>query len=299
MDLGGLVVPVPTLFGDDGGLETGRNSRFARALSEARVDHLFVLGSLGEFPSVNEEERGRLVDTVVESVTGATDVWVGVGAPSTAEALRLADQAEGLGASALVAVPPYYLRPTEAAVERYYRALSEAVSVPLLAYNIPAFVGYALAPPLVQRLARDGVLAGIKDTGPAFETIEKFLDGSPDGFVVLPGNDRFASRALARGAQGAVMGLANLAPSLCVDLVRAGREGRTSDADRAQGLIDRLAAVVDTGPFPSTLKFLLHRWRGIDVGYRSPYDALSPDERSRVELALPSVEADLAGSLRG
>lgn len=299
MDLGGLVVPVPTLFDENGGLETGRNSRFARALSEDRVDHLFVLGSVGEFPSVNEEERGRLIDTVVESATGATDVWVGVGAPSTQEALRWADQAEGLGAAALVAVPPYYLHPSEASIERYYRALAETASVPLLAYNIPAFVGYALRPSLVHRLAREGVLAGIKDTGPSIDSLAGFLDGAPDGWVVLPGNDRFAAPGIARGARGAVMGLANIVPSLCVELVRAARDSRTEDAAAAQGKVDRLAAVADSGPFPSTLKLLVRRFRGVDVGYRAPYDALSAEEEARVLAALAPLETELAAYRHG
>lgn len=298
MDLGGLVVPLPTLFDETGALETGRNSQFARALSEARVDHLFVLGSAGEFPSVDDAERARLVDTVVESATGATDVWVGVGAPTTRQALRFADQAEELGAAALVAVPPYYLRPTEASIERYYRAIAASASVPLLAYNIPAFVGYALAPALVHRLARDGVLAGIKDTGPSIDSVEGFVQGAPPGWVVLPGNDRLAGPSIARGARGAVMGLGNLLPQLCGGLVRAAREGRSAEAEAAQRKVDALASVVDAGPFPSTLKFLLAKFRGVAVGFRAPYDPLSPEEETRVLAALASIEPELAEALR-
>ncbi len=294
MDLGGLVVPVPTLFGDDGTLDTGRNSKFARALSERRVEHLFVLGSLGEFPCVRNEERAKLIDTVVESVTGATDVWVGVGAPSTAEAVRFADQAEALGAAALVAVPPYYLRPTEAAVERYFRALADEASVPLLAYNIPSHVGYALSPDLVHRLARDRVLAGIKDTTDSLASLEGFLDDRPDGFAVLPGNDRFASAGIGRGAAGAVMGLGNLVPDLCGKLVRAARAADRATASEAQQLVDALAAVVDSGPFPSTVKLLAHRLRRAEVGYRAPFEALTPEEEARVLDRLRPLEKELA-----
>ncbi len=294
MNLGGLVVPVPTLFGDDGALDTGRNSKFARTLSERRVDHLFVLGSLGEFPSVGNEERARLIDTVVESATGATDVWVGVGAPSTAEAVRFADQAESLGAAALVAVPPYYLRPTEAAVERYYRDLAEEVSVPLLAYNIPSLVGYALSPDLVHRLAHDGILAGLKDTTDSFGSLTAFLEGKPDDFAVLPGNDRFASGGVGQGAAGAVMGLANLVPALCVRLLRDVRAGDAEKAAEEQRLVDALAAVVDAGPFPSTVKFLAARLRNAEVGYRAPYGPLTSVEEARVLERLRPLETEIA-----
>jgi dihydrodipicolinate synthase/N-acetylneuraminate lyase len=292
MGLGGLVVPVPTLFADDGSLDTGRNAKFARALSEEKVDHLFVLGSLGEFPSVDVAERERLVDTVIESATGTADVWVGVGAPSTAEAIRFADQAEGLGAAALVAVPPYYLRPTEASVERYYRAIAASVSIPLLAYNIPSLVGYGLAPSLVHRLGRERLLRGVKDTSPSITSLAGFLDDRPDGFVVLPGNDRLALEGIRRGADGAVMGLANIAPRLCVELVARARRGEP--AEELAAVVDALASVVDAGPFPSSIKYLAQQLRGSEVGYRAPYDPLSEAEVARVAALLAPLEDRLA-----
>lgn len=297
MDLAGLVVPVPTLFSDDGSLDTSRNSRYARVLAEEKVDHLFVLGSLGEFPSTRAEERERLIDTLVESVAGATDVWVGVGAPSTADAVAYADQAESLGAAALVAVPPYYLRPTEAAIERYYRAIAATARVPLLAYNIPSLVGYPLAPELVHRLARAGILAGIKDTSPSLASLTAFLAHRPDGFVVLPGNDRFASEGLRGGASGAVMGLGNIVPRLCRELLA--RVARGEDPGPLQATVDRLAGVVDQGPFPSTVKYLAQALRGAEVGYRAPYDALSEPEIARVRTALDGLGDELRPYLPG
>ncbi|HYA54460.1 MAG TPA: dihydrodipicolinate synthase family protein, partial [Thermoplasmata archaeon] len=105
MALEGLAVPMVTLFDADGGLDLARNARFVQGLSDARVDHLFVLGSTGEFPSVLSSERAPLIDVVVENATGLTDVWVGCGAPSTSQAVAFAKEAEAAGAAALVAVP--------------------------------------------------------------------------------------------------------------------------------------------------------------------------------------------------
>jgi 4-hydroxy-tetrahydrodipicolinate synthase len=291
--LDGLSVPVVTLFGADGSLDLGKNSKFARNLADTKVDHLFVLGSLGEFPSVTDEERGRLVDLMCESATGQTDVWVGVGAPSTARAVAYAQQAESAGAEAVVVVAPYYLRPTPAAIERYYRAIHDAVSVPLLAYNIPSLVGYPLAPELVHRLAGDGVLAGLKDTAGELASVERFLDGAPKGFAVMPGDDALASEAIARGATGAVMGLANIVPRLCIELVSSARAGQTARAQELQAIVNELVAVARAGPFPSTDKFLAGRLRGADVGYRAPYDPLSPDEEKAVLARLAPLEERL------
>lgn len=282
MPLDGLIVPIATLFADDGSLDAGRNAEFARALSEAKVDHLFLLGSLGEFPSVTDEERERLQEVVIESAQGGSDVWVGCGAPSTRQAVRYAESAEAAGAAAVVAVAPYYLHPPLPAVERYYRAIRASVSVPLLAYNIPSLVGYALPPSLVHTLFREGTIAGVKDTSGSLASVTSFLEGAPSGLTVFPGDDGLASASIARGAQGAVMGIANVVPRLCVELVRAARAGVQGRSEELQRIVDELVEVSRAGPFPSTDKFLAEQLWGAEVGYRPPYEPLSAEERSRV-----------------
>ncbi len=296
--LDGLVVPIATLFADDGSLDPGRNGKFARALSEAKVDHLFALGSLGEFPSLTDEERERFQEVVIESAIGPTDVWVGCGAPSTRQAVRYAESAEAAGAAAVVAVPPYYLHPPLVAVERYYRAIRAAVSVPVLAYNIPSLVGYALPPSLVHALAQEGTIAGVKDTSGSLESVGSFLDGAPPTLAVFPGDDGLASASIARGAKGAVMGIANVVPRLCVELVRAARTGETATVDDLQRTVDALVEVSRVGPFPSTDKFLAAELWGAEVGYRAPYDALSSEEASRVLARLAPLRERLAPFLR-
>lgn len=280
--LEGLATPLLTLFTSDGELDLGRNARFARDLSAARVDHLFVLGSTGEFPSITSSERKPLIEVVVASATGRTDVWAGCGAPSTAQAVAFAQEAEGLGVTALVAVPPYYLHPSMSAVDHYYRALRQATSVPLLAYNNPSLVGYALPASLLHSLARDGVLAGVKDSAGSLESVVSFLSGAPDGFAVLPGDPPLASAAIEKGARGAVMAVSNVLPRLCVALVDAARRGDRARTQELQPLVDRLVEVARAGPSPSTLKFLAANLRGVEVGYRAPYEPLTPAEQSAV-----------------
>ncbi|HLM91857.1 MAG TPA: dihydrodipicolinate synthase family protein [Thermoplasmata archaeon] len=294
----GLSVPIPTLFADDGALDTGRNAKFARTLSEAKVDHLFLLGSLGEFPSVEDSERPRLLENVIESAVGPTDVWVGCGAPSTRRAIAFAEDAESMGAAAVVAVPPYYLHPGPAAIERYYRAIRAAVSIPLYAYNIPLLVGYALTPPFVHRLGSEGVLAGMKDTAGTLESVTSFVTGAPPGFGVMPGDDLLVQDAIGRGASGAVMGMANLVPRLCVELVRAAHAGETARATECQALVNELVLASRAGPFPSTDKFLAAELWGADVGYRAPYDPLAPDEVAAVRARLEPLRPKLAPFLR-
>lgn len=293
MALDGLSVPMATLFSDTGELDLARNTRFARDLSEARVDHLFVLGSLGEFPLVSDDERSKLVEIVVESVTSGTDVWVGCGAPATRRAVAYAEAAEAAGAAAVVAVPPYYLHPPADAIDRYYRAIREAVSVPVFAYNIPSMVGYALDPERMHVLAQEEVLAGVKDTSGSQASVDAFLKGAPPGWVVMPGDDALAATSIAHGAAGAVMGLANFVPKLCLELVQSARAGDAARAQELQTLVTALVDVTHAAPFPAVDKFLAARLRGASVGYRAPYDALTADEETAVLSRLAPLEARL------
>ncbi len=299
MPLGGLSVPVPTLFAEDGSLDRAANARFGRSLCDAGVDHVFLLGSLGEFTIVEDEERSALLASVIESLTGRSDAWVGCGSPSPARAVRYAREAEASGAAAIVAVAPYYLRPTDAEIARYYRRIREAVRLPLLAYNIPSKVGYALTPDLVHRLAAEGTLAGIKDTAGAIASVTAFLTGAPSDWPVLPGDDILAAEAIRRGAAGAVMGTANIVPRLAVELVRAARSGDRARAEELQGAVAALAAVAASGPFPATDKYLAQRARGVTVGYRAPYGPLTDGERASVDAAWSTVEERLRPFLGG
>ena len=293
MSLAGLAVPVPTLFDAEGHVDAERNCRFTEGISRAGVDHVFALGSLGEFPSIDSDERPGLLAAINEGLHGPTDLWVGVGAPSTRRAVRHAVSASEAGADVLVATPPYYLRPTEVAIQAYYRAIAHATDRPLLAYNIPAKVGYALTPMLVHSLAEEGVILGIKDTAGSIESINGFLTDAPPGFVVLPGDDLLARRAIAAGAAGAVMGLANVAPKLAVELLRAIGAPNEPLANELEAVLKDVADVVGSGPFPSTTKFLAAHLRGAPDGYRAPYDSLTPAEQARVLAGLAPIEARL------
>jgi 4-hydroxy-tetrahydrodipicolinate synthase len=288
--LDGLSVPVPTIFGENAEIDPGQNGRFTRALCDARVDHIFALGTLGEFPLVSAAERPILIESIVESLGWKTDAWIGCGAPSTAQAVANAEQAEEAGATAVVVVPPYYLTPTEASIKHYYRAIRKAIGVPLLGYNIPAHVGYALTPALVHELAREKVLAGIKDTSGSIDSVSGFLNGAPEGFAVFPGDDVLAAPSIAAGAAGAVMGSANVVPRLAVDLVAAARKGDRPKVAELETPLRALLVALGAGPFPSVVKYLAQRLRGATVGYREPYGPLSAEERTKVDAALAPAE---------
>jgi 4-hydroxy-tetrahydrodipicolinate synthase len=296
MAKGGLIIPTPTLFGPKGELDPERNARFIAELCDQGIDHVFTLGSLGEFPSLAPSERKPLLRAVIDATRRGADVWVGCGAPSTPQAVEFAREAQEAGAAALVVVPPFYLHPTEEAIGRYYRALRAASDLPLFAYNIPSLVGYALRPGFLHGLGSEGILQGVKDTNGALSSVLEHLRGAPQGYAVIPGDDEFATDAILSGAAGAVMGTGNVLPKTAFRLVHAALDGDEPKARENQAVIDRLVTVLHAGPFPSTGKYLGRRLRGTPDGYRSPYDPLSPEEERRVLAALVPHEAEFRRS---
>jgi dihydrodipicolinate synthase/N-acetylneuraminate lyase len=291
--LRGLVVPVPTLFGEQGEFDAGRNGPFVRGISSAGADHVFVLSAVGEFASVEEGERRLLLDSVIDSLTPKADAWVGIGAPTTRLAVRYAQAAEERGAAALVAVPPYFLHPTPEAVAHYYRAIRDVSKLPLLAANIPNFAGFTLAPDLVHRLARERILDGIVDAAGFLASMEGYLGGAPEGFAVFPGVDALAAHAIEQGASGAVLETGNVVPKLGVALVRAALAHETARAAELQVLVDRVAGATRAGPFPSATKYLACQVRGAASGYRAPYEALTAAEERAVTADFDPLRAAL------
>lgn len=293
----GLSVPIPTLFANDGALDTGRNAKFARAISEAKVNHLFLLGSLGEFPSVDDSERPRLLENVIESTVGPADVWVGCGAPSTARAVALAVGAEEMGAAAVVAVPPFYLHPPPAAIERYYRAIRAAVSIPLYAYNIPSLVGYALAPALLHRLGSAGVLVGVKDTAGSLE--RGLVRSGSSGRVhrparrrrARPGRDR--ARSIGRGDGDGEPRPATLRRAPAGGACRGNGAGDGVPGPRRRARASDPRRSVSLGRQVPRRRAL-----GADVGYRAPYDPLTPEEAAAVRARLEPLRPRLQPFLR-
>jgi 4-hydroxy-tetrahydrodipicolinate synthase len=280
--LHGLAVPVPTLFDAEGGVDPGASGAFVRAIATAGADHVLLLGSLGEFSLVEDTERRTLLETSIESLTTRSDAWVGVGAPGTRRAVRLATAAEEAGAAAVLVVPPYALQPTTDAIAHYYRAIREATKIPVVVENAPSQVGYSLAPELVHRLARERVIDGITDRSGFLDNVAGFLRGAPEGFAVVSGDDDLALAAIEKGAAGAALPTANVVPKLGVALVRAARAHETARANELQTLVTRIGEAIRSGPFPATVKFLASETWSAPVGYRPPGEPLTAEEERTV-----------------
>jgi 4-hydroxy-tetrahydrodipicolinate synthase len=241
MNLRGIIPPLVTPLLPDESLDLPGLARHIDFLLAKGVDAIFVLGTTGEFYALDEAEKQRVVAAAVEHVRGRAPVFVGTGAETTREVVRLTKMAERERADGVSVITPYFLKPTQAELFDHFRRVAEATALPVVLYNNPGPTGVSLDVDTVARLAEVPNVAGIKDSsGDLQNTIELIKVAQSDKFAVLNGRDTLILAALMFGAHGAIPATCNIAPELCVGIYQSFVAGNLEAARRFQ---DRLAPV--------------------------------------------------------
>ncbi|MGH2453964.1 MAG: dihydrodipicolinate synthase family protein [bacterium] len=225
----GILPPLVTLFRRDGAVDDAAMRRHTDRLLEAGVHGLFALGTTGEVMHLSPQERRGVAELVVQQAAGRVPVLIGCGSTSTDEVIAYARHAKEIGASGVVVIVPYYWVPSDAAVEAHYDAIARAVDLPIVIYNFPAVSGRNVPPALIARLAEaHPTIAGIKETidsiGHIQQVVAAVRPARPD-FVVHCGFEYHLINTLLLGGDGAVPGMANLAPAATVAVYEAVRRG--------------------------------------------------------------------------
>ena len=219
-----------TPFDAAGAVDEGVLRRFVDFQIEGGTQGLIPLGSTGEFLSLTREERERVAAIVVEQARGRVPVLVGTAAEWTREAVELARDAERVGADGLMIVPPYYSSPTDDEVFAHYRAIAQAVSVPIMVYNNPFTANIDLKPRLVARLSEIDNIRYIKESSNHATRVQEILMLCGDRMSVFAGFHPWESFRC--GATGCVSVCANIVPGLATDLF----EFTVSDPGLEKGL---------------------------------------------------------------
>jgi 4-hydroxy-tetrahydrodipicolinate synthase len=248
---------------------------------------LVPVGTTGESPTLTHEEHRRVVEICVEVAARRVPVIAGAGSNSTREAIDLAQHAEKAGADAVLVVTPYYNKPNQRGLYAHFRAVAEAVSIPLIIYNIPPRSVVDMSPKTMGKLFRDCKnVVGVKDATAnlARASLQRHRMG-PD-FIQLSGEDATALGFMAHGGHGCISVTANVAPKLCSEFQAACLAG---DFKKALGYQDRLmplhrALFLDPSPAPT--KFALSLLGKMQPDVRSPIVSVGSDTREEVEFAL-------------
>jgi 4-hydroxy-tetrahydrodipicolinate synthase len=238
------------------------------------------------------EEYDRVVHLVVEEARKSdrpVAVIAGAGSNDTRKAAALARCAQSAGADAVLAVTPYYNKPTQPGLIAHFTAIADGGGLPVVLYNVPARTGVNLLPETVLALAEDPRFIGVKEASGNLDQAAEILRGSPPGFAVLSGEDSLAVPMIAIGAAGVIAVVSNEAPALLVELVNAALAG---DRVRAAALHARLLPLMkanfrESNPIP--VKWALARLGLIENVLRLPLTPLTEPHHAAVESALQSA----------
>jgi len=249
-------------------------------------DGIVVVGTTGESPTVNFDEHCELIRTVVEQAAGRIPVIAGTGANSTAEAIELARFAKEAGANLHLSVVPYYNKPTQEGLFLHFKAIAEAVDLPLILYNVPGRTVADLSNDTALRLAQVPGIVGIKDATGNIERGSDLTRRAPKGFSVLSGDDATALALTLLGGQGTISVTANVAPRLMHEMIAAGIAGEVVKAReinwRLLGLHKNL--FLEANPIP--VKWACTRMGLIKEGQRLPMTPFSPEFHDKLLAAM-------------
>jgi 4-hydroxy-tetrahydrodipicolinate synthase len=251
-------------------------------LTRSGIKDFWVLGTSGEFNMLSQDERILIVSKIREITKGK--IYAGINENSLKNSLILAKKYYDIGVDYIFSVPPIYHKPSEKGLVTYFNELRNTIDLPLFLYNIPSFAGYNVPLRIVEKLAEEEVLNGMKYSTTDFVSFLKYLKGLKGvnkNFKVFIGEDRMILSALIYDADGAVSGISNLVPELVTNLFLEFDRGNIQKAIEIQRMVNKLVDVVSLGDYPSGIKIGL-RYRGINVGsVRKP---LMEDSRAEGEI---------------
>jgi 4-hydroxy-tetrahydrodipicolinate synthase len=245
------------------------------------------VGTTGESPTLSHEEHRRVVELCVEIVGGRVPVIAGAGSNNTAEAIALARHAESAGADAVLVVTPYYNKPSQRGLYAHFRAVAEAIAIPLIIYNIPPRSIIDMSVETMTQLFQDcGNIVGVKDATAnlARASLQRHAMGSD--FVQLSGEDATALGFMAHGGQGCISVTANVAPKLCAEFQEACLAGKFGEALDFQDRLMPLHRALFLEPSPAPTKYALSLLGHMADEVRSPIVSVGAETRAEVEAAM-------------
>ncbi len=215
----GCGVAMITAFGKDGGIDFDAQGAIIEHLLEGNTDAIVVCGTTGEPSTMTEEERLSLIEFTVKAVKGRAQVIAGSGGNNTLESVKTSIRCQELNVDALLVVTPYYNKCTQKGLIAHYKAISDAVNIPIIVYNVPTRTNLNVAPETAAKLAELKNVKAIKEASGDIHQISEVIRLTKDkGITVYSGDDSLTVPAMALGAKGVISVAGNVIPQIMHDM---------------------------------------------------------------------------------
>ena len=282
----GSIVAIVTPMHEDGSLDLPCLRKLVDYHVQEGTDAIVIVGTTGESPTVDVEEHQELIRVAVDQAAGRIPVIAGTGANSTSEAIEMTEFAKKVGADAALSVVPYYNKPTQEGLYRHFKAIAEAVDIPVILYNVPGRTVADLGNETTLRLAQIPNIVGIKDATGNMERAAELINRAPEGFSVFSGDDGTACALLLLGGKANSSVVDNVAPRMMHEMCMAAVSG---DVAKARELNFRLSALsrqlfCEANPIP--VKWACQQMGLTEGGIRLPLTPLSAECHERVRSAM-------------
>jgi 4-hydroxy-tetrahydrodipicolinate synthase len=250
------------------------------------TDGIVVVGTTGESPTVNVEEHCELIKLAVDHIAGRIPVIAGTGANSTAEAIELTEFAKKAGADMALSVVPYYNKPTQEGLYRHFKAIAEAVELPVLLYNVPGRTVADMSNDTILRLAEVPGIVGVKDATGNIDRACDLIARAPKDFALYTGDDMTAVATISLGFHGDISVTANVAPRLMHEMCVAAAQGNIARAREIHFKLLGLHRDLFCEANPIPVKWAVHKMGLSPNGIRLPLTTLSESNQARVLAAM-------------
>jgi len=282
----GSMVALVTPMGEDGSIDQDSLKGLIDWHVASGTDAIVAVGTSGESATLDHREHCEVVRMAVEFAAGRIPVIGGTGANSTREAISLTRCAMEVGADACLLITPYYNKPSQEGLYLHFKAVAEAVPVPLILYNVPGRTACDMLPETVERLASISNIVGLKEATGSLDRGREIIERCGDRLDLYSGDDGTALELMLLGAKGNISVTANVAPAQMHAVCTAAIAGNREQAEAANAALEGLhrALFLEANPIP--VKWALHEMGRIPVGIRLPLTPLAPQYHDAVRQAL-------------
>jgi 4-hydroxy-tetrahydrodipicolinate synthase len=257
---------------------------------EAGIDFLVPCGTTGESPTLTHEEHLRVVEIAVELAKGRVPVLAGAGGYNTAEVIALARELAALGADGILSVTPYYNKPTQEGLFQHFRAIADAVPVPIVLYSVQGRTGVNIEPGTVKRLAEIENIVGIKEASGNVSQMAAILNTVPHEFVVLSGDDAITLPVISLGGRGVISVVSNEIPAEMAQLTRLALRGDFQGARAIHRRFHPLMEINFVVSNPIPVKAAMAEMRLLEPVWRLPLVAPKAENQARIRAVLEALE---------
>lgn len=282
----GSIVAIVTPMHPDGSLDFPALRQLIDWHIAEGTNSIVIVGTTGESATVSVEEHCELIKVAVEHANKRIPIIAGTGGNSTSEAIRLTQFAKQAHADACLSVVPYYNRPSQEGMVQHFKAIAEAVDIPVILYNVPGRTVADMSNETILRLAQIPNIVGVKEASGKIGRDIELLRGIPEGFAVYSGDDPTAMALMLCGGHGNISVTANVAPRLMAQMCAAAMRGDCAGAIAINNQVLALHDDLFLEPNPVPVKWALQQMGKMESGIRLPLVSLAAQYHPRVLAAL-------------